>query len=235
MKNTFKKLTGVLPIEIAEVGDYVQFGALAWKVIAIEDGKKLLLSKECLVTGPDWELGQNNFADLLNKRDLFNKLVAPDNEEESTEEAESMEDDDVEEDITDDSFDFLFSEDYFNKKYRACKSDYESIQKYLRECFSEEYLSQDDIKRIVPYSVEINGHLFSDYVFLLSQDEVEKYIPKKEDRIGTIFNLIDRDIPKPWLLRFNESDRYCFEVNEDGEIIVVVGWYNKFRPAVWVK
>ena len=229
MEKTFKKLTGVLPIEIAEVGDYVQFGALAWKVIAIEDGKKLLLSKECLVTGPDWELGQNNFEDLLNK------LVEPDNEEESTEKAEPMEDDDVEEDITDDSLDFLLSEDYFNKKYRACKSDYESIQKYLRECFSEEYLSQDDIKRIVPYSVEINGHLFSDYVFLLSKDEVKKYIPKKEDRIGTIFNLIDRDIPMPWLLRFNESDRYYFEVTEDGEIIVVVGWYNKFRPAVWVK
>ena len=36
-------------------------------------------------------------------------------------------------------------------------------------------------------------------------------------------------------IRFNESERYYFEVNEEGEIIVVVGWYNKFRPAVWIK
>lgn len=232
MEKTFKKLTGVLPIEIAEVGDYVQFGALAWKVIAIEDGKKLLLSKECLVTGPDWELGQNNFADL------FNKLVAPDNEEESTEEAESMEDDDVEEDITDDSLDFLFSEDYFNKKYRACKSDYESIQKYLRESFCEEYFLQSDIERIVPYSIEINNQTISEQVFLLSRDEVEKYIPKKEDRIAYAvidFDILVSNVKKPWFLRFNESERYYFVVDTEGEIIVVSGHYDRYRPAVWVK
>ena len=87
----------------------------------------------------------------------------------------------------------------------------------------------------MPYSIETNNQIVNDNIFLLSRDEVEKYIPKKEDRIGTIFNLIDRDIPKPWLLRFNESERYYFKVDEKGEIIVVVGCYDKFRPAVWVK
>ena len=235
MEKKFKKLTGVVPLEIAEVGDYVQFGKIVWSVIAIEGDKKLLLSKECLVTGLDWELGQNNFADLLNERDLFNKLVDPDSDEESTEKAVSEGEDVNEEDIIDDSLDFLFSEEYFNKKYKACQSEYESIQRYLRESFCEEYFSQSDSERVVPNSIETNNQNVYDKVFLLSRDEVEKYITKKEDRIGTIFNLIDRDIPKPWLLRFNESERYYFEVNEEGEIIVVVGWYNKFRPAVWVK
>ena len=48
MENNLKKLAGVVAFEVAEVNDNVQFGKIAWKVIAIEDGKKLLLSKECI-------------------------------------------------------------------------------------------------------------------------------------------------------------------------------------------
>ena len=212
MENKFKKLTGVLPLEIAEIGDYVQFGKMAWKVIGIEDGKKLLLSKEWMYKDTDEELEENSLEELL-------KEIAEDN---------------AEEDIVDESLAFLFSEDYFNKKYRACSREYEGIQKYLREEFCKEYLSQDDIKRIVPYSFTSNGHINSEYVFLLSQEEVEKYIPKKEDRIATALLHIF-DVKKPWFLRFDESEHYYFAVDTEGDIIVVDGHHDKFRPAVWVK
>jgi hypothetical protein len=56
MENNFEKLTGVVPLKIAEVNDYVQFGAFAWQVIAIENGNKLLLSKECMQIDMDWVL-----------------------------------------------------------------------------------------------------------------------------------------------------------------------------------
>ena len=215
MEKKFKKLTGVVPLEIAEVGDYVQFGKIAWAVIAIEGDKKLLLSKDWMQVDYDWTCSEEDVDEPID--DL---------------------EDDLENDLVDNKLAFLCSEAYFNRKYRACQSDYERIQKYLRESFCEEYFLQSDLERIVPYSIEINDQTVSEQVFLLSRDEVEKYIPKKEDRIAYAvidFDILVSNVKKPWLLRFNESERYYFEVNEEGEIIVVVGWYNKFRPAVWVK
>jgi hypothetical protein len=62
-----------------------------------------------------------------------------------------------------------------------------------------------------------------------------KSIFLRKKRIGTIFNLIDRNIPKPWLLRFNDEEHYYFAVDTEGNIIVVTGHCDKFRPAGWVK
>ena len=228
MKDNFKKLTGFVPLEIAEVGDYVQFGKIAWKVIAMEGDKKLLLSKECLGIDMDWELGRSSF------EELFNEIAAEHAEEDIK---QNDIDDEWGEDIIDRELAYVCSEDYFNKKYRGCNKEYENIQKYLREWFIKEYFSQDDIERIVPYSIKVNDQIVSDYALLLSQDEVKKYIPQKEDRIGTIFNLIDKDIAKPWILRFNNTERYYFYVDTIGEIVFgeTDRYPDKFRPAVWVK
>ena len=215
MEKKFKKLTGVVPLNIAEVGDYVQFGALAWQVIAIEGDKKLLLSKEWMQVDYDWTCVEKEVDEPIN--DL---------------------EDDLEDDLIDNKLAFLCSETYFNKKYRACQSDYESIQKYLRESFCDEYFLQSDLERIVPYSIEINDQTVSEQVFLLSRDEVEKYIPKKEDRIAYAvidFDILVSNVKKPWLLRFNESERYYFVVDKEGEIIVASWYYDGYRPAVWVK
>lgn len=229
MEKIFKKLTGVLPIEIAEVGDYVQFGALAWKVIAVEDGKKLLLSKEWMMIDSDVEIADDSFDEIFSEKQV--EQGAEDCADEDFSE-------DFEEDFLDSTYACLFSEDAFNKKYRACKSEYESIQNYLRKCFCEYYFSPNDVKRIVPHSIASNDKSNSEYVFLLSREEVEKYIPEKEDRIATKmidFDILVYDVKKPWLLRFNESERYYFVVDTEGDIIVVDGHYDRFRPAVWVK
>ena len=100
----------------------------------------------------------------------------------------------------------------------------------------DHYIS--DLERIVPYSIEINDQTVSEQVFLLSRDEVEKYIPKKEDRIAYAvidFDILVSNVKKPWLLRFNESERYYFVVDKEGEIIVASWYYDGYRPAVWVK
>ena len=104
----------------------------------------------------------------------------------------------------------------------------------MRGSFCEEYFLQSDLKRIVPYSIEINDQTVSEQVFLLSRDEVEKYIPKKEDRIATA-RLHIFDVKKPWILRFNDEERYYFIVDTEGNIVVADRYYDKFRPAVWVK
>ena len=41
MGKKFEKLTGVVPFEVAEINDNVQFGEFAWQVIGIEDGTKV--------------------------------------------------------------------------------------------------------------------------------------------------------------------------------------------------
>jgi hypothetical protein len=91
------------------------------------------------------------------------------------------------------------------------------------------------LKRIVPYSIETKDQIVSEAVFLLSRDEVEKYIPKKEDRIATaVWHIFD--FKKPWLLRFNEDEEhYYFAVDTEGNIVVVDGHCEEFRPAVWAK
>ena len=228
MEQKFKKLTGVLPLEIAEIGDYVQFGKIAWKVIGIEDGKKLLLSKEWMYKDTDEELEENSLEELL-------KEIAEDHGEEDDIEQDDM-DDEWEDDLIDEELANTCSAETFNKKYRACSREYEGIQKYLREEFCKEYLSQDDIKRIVPYSIKTEYQINSEYIFLLSRYEVEKYIPQKEDRIATAVNHIF-DVKKPWLLRFNDEERYYFYVDTKGEIVFgeTDRYTDKFRPAVWVK
>lgn len=232
MENKFKKLTGVVPLEIAEVNDCVQFGKYAWKVICVEDGKKLLISKECLVPDFDWEFGQKSF------EELFKELEETNTEEDNIEEAYTEGDflyGGLSDDMVDDELDLIVSTERFDKTYGACKKGYENVQKYLRERFYIEYFSPEEIKRIVPYSTKANGQMVSDYVFLLSKEEVEKYIPQKEERITTVSTDMYKDVEKPWLLRYDDETGYCFSVDTNGEIIVPNGCIDQFRPAVWVK
>ena len=50
----------IVPLENANINDYVKFGKIIWKVIGIENGKKLLLSKDCMGMDFDWEFGQDD-------------------------------------------------------------------------------------------------------------------------------------------------------------------------------
>ena len=87
-------------------------------------------------------------------------------------------------------------------------------------------------------------------MFILSEAEVEKYIPKKEDRIATIgydsddddildyiFEEIISKVKRPWLLRSDDPADYQIVVEIDGEIekIPIGCICDTFRPAVWVK
>ena len=225
MENNFKKLTGVVPLKIAEVGDYVQFGKIAWKVIGIEGEKKLLLSKDCMDLELDWVLGQNSFEELYNEL-MEDHTAAEDIEEDYI-------DGEFEEDMIDDDLAFVYSEKHFQEKYRACSEDYENIQSYLRKGFCEDYFSPEDIKKIVPYSIKASDQAANDYVFLLSRKEVEQYIPKKEDRIAILADHIF-NVQVPWILRFDEAEHYFFAVDTEGTILVVDECCDQFRPAVWV-
>lgn len=186
MERTFKKLTGVLPLEIAGIGDCVQFGAFAWQVIAIDEGKKLLLSKDCMQMDMDWELRDEVAGCSL--EDMLVDILA-----------ESKLD---------------YSEEYNN------------LKEYFKEWFCKKYFSEGDIAKIIPRSAD-------EIVFILSADEVEKYLPKKETRIASLESTYTR----PWLLRVDGVANYEVAVCSDGEIEKVPEGQlcDKFRPALWVK
>ena len=216
MEKKFKKLTGVVPLKIAEVGDCVQFGKIAWKVIGIESDKKLLLSKDCLSIDIEWELGTENQTD-------------------STESIESM----LSDILTETKLDYV--------------AEFNHLKEYFSEWFCEKYFSQNVLERIIPHCIKANNSSekpFEDYVFILSEAEVEKYIPKKEDRIATIgydsddddildyiFEEIISKVKRPWLLRSDDPADYQIVVEIDGEIekIPIGCICDTFRPAVWVK
>ena len=72
-----KSFAEVVPFEVAKINNCVQFGELLWQVIGIEDGKKLLISKECMQIDFDWEFTQNNSSEIKeNIEDIATHNVA---------------------------------------------------------------------------------------------------------------------------------------------------------------
>ena len=65
---------------------------------------------------------------------------------------------------------------------------------------------------------------------------MQKYIPKKEDRIATV-HVIFNDVKRPWMLRVDDTSDYQMAVDTEGEIVKVPDQHicDKFRPAIWVK
>ena len=196
MAKKFKKLTGVIPLGVAEVYDVVQFGEFAWQVIGVEDGKKLLLTKECMQIDFDWEFAQEDSAANESVEDMLADILA---------------DNDI---------------DY--------AAEFNKIKKYFSEWFCEKHFTTEDLNRIVPTGKTSNED--TEYVFLLSEKEVQKYIPKKEDRIATV-HVIFNDVKRPWMLRVDDTSDYQMAVDTEGEIVKVPEQHicDQFRPAIWVK
>lgn len=206
MEKKFKKLTGVLPMELAEVGDYVQFGAFAWQVIAIEEDRKLLLSVDCMDVDMEWELEQEGEDDLIE--------VGEDTEE-------NYLDEEVQDLLV--SVGIMSREKPVNYAAKAAK-----IKKYFNEWFCEKYFSQGDLCQIIPQGID-------EQVFVLGEEEVEKYLPRKKDRISSWEDICFK-VNHEWGLRVNDAAEYQPIVDREGEIIKIVdGYCDYFRPAVWVK
>lgn len=198
MGKKFEKLTGVVPFEVAEINDNVQFGEFAWQVIGVEDEKKLLISKECMQIDFDWEFAQ----------------------EDSSEGKESIED---------------MLADILSEKSIDYVAEFTKLRKYFSEWFCEKYFSAEDLSRIIPSCNEIVSEK-PEYVFVLSEEEVRKYIPHKKDRIASV-NVILNDVKHPWLVRVDGVANYQVAVDTEGEIVKVPEGHicDTFRPAIWVK
>ena len=132
MENNFEQLIGVVPLESAKINDYVQFGKNAWKVIGVEDGLKLLLSKECMVLDFDWVLEQ-------------------DTEKKAT--------DGIGDDLVDEDFAAIFCPDSIIDEEVDNVEEYEAIRKYFREWFSEKYFTKAELGKIVPHKT-VGDHIF---------------------------------------------------------------------------
>lgn len=193
-----KSFTEVVPFEVAKINNCVQFGELLWQVIGIEDGKKLLISKECMQIDFDWEFTQNNSSEI--KENIEDMLT-----------------------------------DILSEKGINYADEFDNIRKYFSEWFCKKYFSAEDLTRIVPNH---NKTLLEnpEYVFILNEEEIKKYIPKKEDRIATV-NVILNDVKKPWLLRIDGVVDHQIVVDIDGDIVEVPEGHicDRFRPAIWVK
>lgn len=198
-----KTSANIVPLENAKVNDCVKFGKIIWKVIGMEEGKKLLLSKDCMGMDFDWEFSQGDDNDLTDNK--FGETLA----------------------------DILGSEQVVDYAKEA-----EEIKKYFREWFCDNYFLKEEVEQIEPYCVKNTiGSTFDEYVFLLSEEEVKKYIPTKEERIASM-HVMFNDVARDWLLRLeDEPVERQVVVNTEGDFETVSDGYlcSWFRPAVWVK
>ena len=73
-----------------------------------------------------------------------------------------------------------------------------------------------------------------DKIFLLSVDEVQKYLPKNGDRIS--YSRSTLNAPKyHWVLRDYKFLNNFWEINSDGELTNLnAGARTYLRPAVWI-
>lgn len=202
----FNKISAdVVALETANLFETVRYGELIWQVIEIENGKKLLLSKECMVMDFDWICKDDSYDDF----DDFNGTLG----------------------------------EFCNNSKIDYTHEAEEIRKYFNEWFCEKYFSSAEIDRIEPHCIKIykpDGSLaqeINERVFLLSEAEVQKYLPNCKDRIA-ITHVLFNDVPLEWLLRSDDEviTSQCV-VNADGEIEQIPDGYltDRFRPAIWVK
>lgn len=109
----------------------------------------------------------------------------------------------------------------------------EDLRAYLNGYFLEKHFSEEDRAQIIPHEIEFDGQ--KDKIFLLSKDEVEKYLSTPESRISTK-KLLGNDVARAWLLRRTSPAEPSFAVSLNGEFEVIPqGLYCEWiRPALWV-
>lgn len=202
----FNKISAdVVALENANLLETVRYGKIFWQVIGIENGKKLLLSKECMVMDLDWICNDDSYDDF----DDFNGTL----------------------------------EEFRNNSKIDYTHEAEEIRKYFNEWFCEKYFSSAEIDRIEPHCIKIykpDGSLaqeINERIFLLSEAEVQKYLPNCKDRIATT-HVMYNDVPKEWLLRVDdEVVTFQTVINTVGEVekLPTNSLSDRFRPAIWVK
>ena len=190
-------------LEEAKALETVHYGSLIWKVIGIENEKKLLLSKECMGIDFEWTSEDDPFDDLEDR---------------------SLAD--------------LLSDSPIDYAHEA-----KEIRDYLNEWFYEKYFSKIERERIVPHCIKIRkadgsvAQELNERIFLLSEEEVQKYLPECKDRIASMHGLF-RDVTRDWLLRVDdEVVTHQSIINTSGKVEKVSdgNLYEYFRPAIWVK
>jgi len=195
----------IVPLENANINDYVKFGKIIWKVIGIENGKKLLLSKDCMGMDFDWEFGQDDDDTIDDNESLADMLY---NEEcvNYAKEAEEIRK----------YFREWFCENYFSQEELKrivphcikIKSSDNDIAQTFNDCVF--LLSKAEIEKYIPTKEDriASMHvMFNDVVrdwLLRLDDELEEY----QMVVNTEGN-------------FEKVDAGC-----------LCSW---FRPAIWVK
>ena len=113
-------------------------------------------------------------------------------------------------------------------------------RKYLNGYFLNAMIQPEQRKRILPVEHVCYGtageQIIQDKVFLLSKDELERYVPKElwPASVHVMFN----DVLKPYFLRVDHVDQVKpYVVETDGSIDQLADGYgiNRFRPAMWVE
>lgn len=130
--------------------------------------------------------------------------------------------------------------------YRKENVDWDtcSLRSWLNDTFLYEAFSRSERKGIISSGTSI----YSDYVFVLSDEEAEEYMPRAKDRIcyPTTYCSCQNVYVNPstsgswWLLRTpgDDGNKFVMSVNSDGTMDYNGGHVESdrgvVRPAIWV-
>ena len=152
----------------------------------------------------------------------------------------------------------------FNTEYTGIGWDQSSVRSWLNNEFYDQTFSAIEKKMIVEYTMQTNNTVTcTDKVFLLSADEVKKYLPKYEfilhgpapylspQHIGQYIGVRERDV---WLLRSNAgygknqseianviehtemlNNQSNSRIINDGGRNLNVNGIAGIRPSIWVR
>ena len=136
----------------------------------------------------------------------------------------------------------IFLHDYDPRDWDVC-----SIHKWLNKSFYENAFTQKEKAYIIRSEVSFKDQSTKDYVFLLSSEEVQKYLPTDEERILTIphyagfpgySDFLKKKRAGVWYLRTKDqyTETACVVLSDGLVDESGTRYYSELdiRPAIWI-
>lgn len=195
----------IVPLETATVNDCVQFGKIIWKVIGIENGNKLLLSRDCMVTDFDWEFGQDDDDAIDNNTSLADILSDEESVDYAKEAGEIRK-----------YFREWFCEKYFSQ---------EELRRMVPHCIKIKS-SSNDIAQTLNESVFLLSKAEVEKYIQAKEDRIASMHVMFNDVVRDWLLRLD-DEPEEYQMVVNTEGDF-----EKVDVGCLCSW---FRPAIWVK
>ena len=200
-----KASANIVPVEVANINDCVQFGKNIWKVIGIENGNKLLLSRDCMGLDFDWEFGRDD-DDAIDHNESLADILSDDESVDYAKEAAEI-------------------RKYFREWFREKYFSQEELKRIVPHCVKIKF-SDNDIAQTLNESVFLLSKAEVEKYIPIKEDRIASMHVMFNDVVRDWLLRLD-DEPEEYQMVVNTEGDF-----EKVDVGYMCSW---FRPAIWVK